>query len=332
MINNDKNRFEFGSVLQENLEYNEHKFNKLNEDKKIKIADKVLAKLLTKVKSKYNKKYFETISATKGDVTKLKDFKNLVNMISLLDKLECSDFPQFKDYVQSVSDSLNIVTARTQQFKKAYANNNQVLILLYESVVASIIEGTVLICTNFVDYEVTQFNNYKLVVKRKKVVRMSKTLKDSHIFKCLDKFIDLHKNRKLDKLNNFENKLNEELITAGVTAGMVVYALAWCAVPVIVLFACRCCVFTYYNTKYLIADKMKYIAKVLEMNLSTLEKNEKNDKIREKQEKIIEWLRNTAEKFESDNTVSESKSTDEAKKDDEELKKEADDTNDDVLI
>ena len=91
----------------------------------------------------------------------------------------------------------------------------------------------------------------------------------------------------------------------------------------------------YYNIKYGIADKLKYIAKILEMNTSTLGDSDKDKKTKEKQEKIISDLRKLADKLEQDNSVAETKANAEEKTEDAEIKDELDNdssSNDDDII
>ena len=71
---------------------------------------------------------------------------------------------------------------------------------------------------------------------------------------------------------------------------------------------------------------MKYIANILQMNISTLDRNDEKDKtIIEKQEGYINKLLDMAAKLEKDSATAETKANNEEKQEDEEIKKDIED-------
>lgn len=323
----NKNRFDLDIVVEEYTGFKSNKFRALNESSKEKVTDKLLSKLLRKVKSKYNKKYYEPITKTKGEINKLKEYTNVAECLAMLKRLDTSKAPFVKDYVSTIDTTLDLVHRKTKQFKKAYEEDAQLPVMLYENLVASIIDGLLLVCSEFVVFEKNNFGRYETKVKASE-----RNLKKCPAFKLMDKVNDLDRNKKLDKLFGFENSVNESVtLAAGIGAG---YLLIMAAIPLVILFLMRTCVYMYYNAKYYIADRLKYIAKVLEMNTSTLGDSDKDKKTKEKQEKIIVELRKLADKFERDNSISETKAKSEEKNDDAEIKDDMNDPNgdDDIIV
>lgn len=298
-------------------------FKNLDEESKIKVADKVSAKLVQGILKKFNKSYFSYIEASKGDITKLKDYKEIESCVSLLTKL-INNNKNSKSYmklcISRVSETINILKINKNNFVRTFSKSDvAVSKLVYDSMVAAVIEGLTGIISNFVTFSSDSYNNLILDINPN-----GKNISSNNFFGSMGKFIDLHTNNKLIELFNFENKkINED--------AFLIVGISIAAIIALLLLA-RTIVYAVYYFRIKIAEKLDEVKNLLILNSSTLSKDSNNKDTLEKQKKWIDKLGEMSDKIDVDHAVSQTKANNEVESENNDFG--SDDTNydSDVLM
>ena len=334
---NDKNRFDIEYILKENTTIDMDKYKSFSEETKVNISDKVSAKIIGSIRKKINKEYFEYIQKSKGNIKNLKDYQNLKKSISLIQSIfnkNNMSTVDMKKSISIVSETMNILELNSDNFMKCFTDKNEMTILLYNSMVAAIIEGINIIIANFIDVKTNQYNLMEITITDSK-----KTITSGKIFTSMEKFIDMNNNKKLNKVfkinealnlneefkvfTNVLNKISSVKDSTALKIGTAIFVI------VMIPFILRKVVFFICFVKVTLAKKLENVANLLEINASTMNAD---SKVREKQLKSAEKLKELAKKINIDSDIAEKKSDDEIDKNDKEIKDDVDNTNDDVLI
>jgi hypothetical protein len=323
----DKKRFSFDNVLIESGLINDRrKFIKLEEEGKMKVADKVTAKLLNGIYKKFNNSYFSYIEASRGDITKLKDYKDINDCINFLYKLINGNKnirPYIKNCIAIIKESVTILKLNKNNFVNSFNNKNSTVTrYLYDGVVAAIIEGLTGIISNYIAFQSINFSKFQVVVKDS-----NKDISGNNFFSSMKKFIDLHTNNKLIELFNFENKrLNEDIFTGLTVLGIGI------AVIITALLLARTIVYAVYFIRIKIAEKLDEVRNLLILNSTTLSQDSNNKEIIEKQKQWIEKLEKKIDKFDVDHAVAQSKANNEINNENKEISSQDTNYDSDVIM
>ena len=302
------NRFDVNIVLSENINnFDLRGFNKLTEDEKISVTDKVSSKILKSIKNKFNKAYFSEIEKTKGDITKLNGYVDLKKSILLFEQVAKSNQAtiSLKKCVVLLKETLYILETNVANFTRGFSKKDDLCIFLYDSMVSAVCEGAVLTLAEYIGFDA---NGNLIPLKSKK------KLEDNNFFKSMDKFIDMNNNRKLQRVFDFKDKLNEEFLNI---------ALITIGVIILVLLVIRTVVFTIYYTRVLISKKLYALSQMLVMNASTLDKKDTKGK----QLSYAKKIKELADKFAIENLNSEVKANTDLKQNDNEIQQSSSDDN-----
>lgn len=193
----DKNRFDIEHVLEENFEISGKAFNALMEssEKKEKTIDTIITKMYASTIKKINKDYFKIVDLTKGNITSLEGYAALKKLAMYFLTLNDENKTQLAvDYITVITESCDILENYKREFMKAYATSNNLTILLYESLVAGVVNGISNFMAYTIDYVPDSLGKYNYHFKQN---INEKKLKRDIVFKNLFKIVDLQHNNKL---------------------------------------------------------------------------------------------------------------------------------------
>ena len=292
--------------------------NVLNESVQSNLSDAVLGKMFELTVGKYSKIDFSDIERSRGDITKIKYYANLRECIDiLLDIHSVSDkIPGILAVSVALSNMLNLKKA----FEHAFRTKNNVAIIVYNTVMYSIMEATSYLIATSVDFvksdSDTEFNvniytDSKQHMLIEQLVKFNKTVEDG----TLIKFIKETENITPDSLN--EATVAGTLIDKGISKAIELGAKAWsnkgvrtgvkvaAGAGAIIWVACnivpfiREMIYWIYKTRQKISDAAEIQAEFLETNIEILKSQdaEKNQKIISRQEKHIKRFRTIAKVF-----------------------------------
>lgn len=314
-------------------------FNTLTESDKKILSKKMVSRLVKSIKEKSLKIDYYGIENTKGDITKFKKYKDLENSIQILHRMYQADPSNSPSEILTLVKTLDSIKKNKTNYMKCFAENNQIIILLYTNIVAVLISATSNIILTTLDYIKSPMGNYKKVFK----AESERKLKHKIYFKSLERYLLMDKTGDLRTAFNSSQAVHEnfdfdakgEYLTefAPIVIGVVLGLMGIC------IFI-REIVFLFYFERKKIANELLSLAYFLEEHAYELDTSTKDGKkIFEKQLNVVEKLRKLADFIgvKDENAI---KETQEAiKKDDEENREESkqnnnEDTNDndDILL
>lgn len=162
MKNSDKILHAF---LVENKMMSEREFNSLNEDVKVESIRVVASELLKNVIDA--SKYIDTapIDQSRGDIKSFRWLQDIQQAIAQVEAIierstNIVAAPLVKEYISVIIKSIYNLNKFAPNFKEAYRNKKTILILRYQSVVASIISAVAYLFSSIVD-----FSNNSIAIK-----------------------------------------------------------------------------------------------------------------------------------------------------------------------
>ena len=292
--------------------------NVLNESVQDSLSDAVLGKIFELTVGKYSKIDFSDIERSRGDITKIKYYANLRECIDiLLDIHSVSDkIPGVLPVSVALSNMLNFKKA----FEHAFRTKNNVAIIVYNTVMYSIMEATSYLIATSVDFvkgendkefTVNLYTDSKQHMLIEQLVKFNKTVDDGSLVKFIKEtenitpdslqeattigtLVDKGVGKAIDVASALWNKKG---VKTGVKIALGTGAIIWVACNIIPFI--REMIYWIYRTRQKIADAAELQAEFLEANIEILKSQdaEKNQKIISRQEKHVKRFRAIAKAF-----------------------------------
>lgn len=245
---------------------------------------------------------FDDIPESKGDITKYHGYKQMVEVLQLIDDISKQNNHKIDD-VQIVQDAIRNITAYREQFEKGFRLDKEFIILQYNVLVYACVEATSGIISSYVDF-----------VKRPDVVEFTiikgPTRGTSLAIKNLNKFNLSVKKGDFQKVINSVIQSGKESFIG--TSAMVIPAMVIAGLVAIVPIT-RELIFAYYYSRMKVSDYLKQQATLLEINRQSIEATsmparEKNAVIK-KQADRIKQLNHLSEKIKVDRVMADNKAS-----------------------
>ena len=270
-------------------------FYTTNEAVQVEVAEKVLDKIFSISIGKYNKINFSDIEKCRGDIKKVKFYKNLVECINTLK--EINDVTHNIPDIIVIERALNNMIKLTPEFEKSFRIQNNCGVLIFNLIAYSIMES--------VSYLIATSINF---VTGNEIV-ISNVGGDKILISSLNKFNELAENGSIYKFISEAEKeiLNESIagtltsfmkkIPVGKIVGVSAISLALLLSIRAVIPLIRNTVYFIYKTKHDLSETAEVQANMLELNIKILKDKNEDPKIIAKQEKWVERFRKYADKF-----------------------------------
>ena len=248
---------------------------------------------------------FGTIPLSKGDVTRIDNYEELVDCIKTMDEI-LQQYNQDTGNIEIIAESLQNVIDRVDLFTKAYRLNVEMPIIIYNTITLSIISATSLMIASCIEFIKNSSNqSFEIACDKTYLTRT----KDSILFKNLAKFNKTCSDGSFDKSMEFVINQNTKNFT-GLGVGYAAMALGslLLIIPVI-----RELIFFLYYARFKVSDYFDMQSSLLTMNAYNIENNLTTDpkekkKIVDKQKKISDMFKKISNKFKVDSRTAEAKS------------------------
>ena len=156
------------------------------------------SKLYDQIQAKVDKIDFSTIEASRGDITKIQNYKQLIECIDIINNI-IIEYKQPTDATDIILEAINNVKERTITFKKAFVIGAPLPKLMYNSIVLAIVQSVSFLISSCVEYvKDPSAETFQMALD---TVAYNKT-KDSLMFNNLKDFNKACKSKDLD--NAFE--------------------------------------------------------------------------------------------------------------------------------
>ena len=266
----------------------------IDEEDQSQVLTNLAHRLYDNVVKQVDKINYGSIPNTKGDITKLENYTQLMECIEIMEKM-LIEYKQATDPVMIIKQAVDNIKSRTETWKKAYTLNIEFPIVMYNTIVLSIVSSVSFLIASTIDYVKSPGESeYQLSIN---AMAAAKT-KDNLLFEDLDRWNKACIKGEVDKCLTFiidGNKKNLLGVNAGV-AGTVMASVAITGIILNILPIMRELIFFFFHSKQSLSDYFAIQADLLQMNAENIkyssEKSAKEkEKIRKKQLSIADKFR-----------------------------------------
>lgn len=266
----------------------------IDEEDQSQVLTNLAHRLYDNVVKQVDKINYGSIPNTKGDITKLENYTQLMECIEIMEKM-LIEYKQATDPVMIIKQAVDNIKSRTETWKKAYTLNIEFPIVMYNTIVLSIVSSVSFLIASTIDYVKSPGESeYQLSIN---AMAAAKT-KDNLLFEDLDRWNKACLKGEVDKCLTFiidGNKKNLLGVNAGV-AGTVMASVAITGIILNILPIMRELIFFFFHSKQSLSDYFAIQADLLQMNAENIkyssEKSPKEkEKIRKKQLSIADKFR-----------------------------------------
>lgn len=272
-------------------------FNRLDESAQAMTKNNVLSKLVKSCAARYKFIDFSEFDKSKGDVTKFKYYDTLSESLNLL----FSTYKEVKE-IALMMDLFQRLHENRKVFKESFLNKNAVGVMIYNTMLLSIFEGTSYIIAAMVDF-VDKDGGIDIVIQKMQGTKSKLMVKNlERIQKDYDELIKL-----VDESNIPGNRMLEAASVGKLVKG----ALSILTIGFKIIPAIRELLFMYYFARVKISDAAEIQAEFLKANAERL-RSQGDDKVAAKQEKFAKFFSKIATKFAINHDKAENTATKEA--------------------
>ena len=279
----------------------------INEADQNTVLTQLTSKLYNMIIGKVDSIDFGTIPNTKGDITKLENYSQLVECVEIIEKL-LIEYKQEITSTQTIKTAINNIINRKDLFEKGFKLNLEFPMLTYSTLVLSIVASISFLISSCIEY-IKDINedNFNVILDR---IAVSKS-KNGLLFKNLDKFNKSCASGEFDKALEYVQKAGtNNLMGIDIVSVAGVVALSALALSIIPLI--RELIYFFYYTRVSISDFFEIQAELLQLNIYNLENSntktaDDKKKVIKKQQKAIELFKKIANKIAVDNKQTEVK-------------------------
>ena len=264
----------------------------INEEDKSQLAKSLGHRLYDNVIDKVDKIDYGSIPDSKGDITKIENYTQLIDCLNTMEGI----LVQYKQSTMStdiIKNAIENIKQRTNLWQKAYATNVELPIVLYNTIVLSIVSSLSFLISSTIDFIKSPGEDmFEVSIN---TVGAIKT-KDNLLFKNLAKFNESCSNGELDKCLDYIFKSNSKQLMGTATSGYIMGGALMIMIITNIIPILRELIFFFYNTRQSMSDYFAIQADLLQMNAENIRYNssksaEEKKNIRKKQLKVVDTFR-----------------------------------------
>ena len=310
------NEILFDRILKEHFNTSDRRSMKtllsLNEADQNQTMAALASKLYQKIVDKVDDIDFGTIPASKGDITKIGNYQEMIECLDIIGEI-VTNFKQSTSQVDTIQQAIENMKSSKKIWEKAFTVNCELVMTFYNTICLSIVSSVSLLISSSIDFiskpgEVRSFEiSFDHVAYTKS--------KDKLLFENLEKFNKAYAKGEIDKLMEAIVKTNAtmkestgvpESVTESITLGVVIAGIGGTifvgSLLVLVIPILHELVSLFYCTKQAISEYYELQAKLIQFNAEQLKydytKSEAEiKKIYDKQMKIAEKFRKASDKL-----------------------------------
>lgn len=264
----------------------------VNEQDKSQMAKSLGHKLYDNIIDKVDKIDFGSIPNSKGNIEKIENYSQLVECVDIMEGI-LVQYKQSTISTDIIKDAINNVKQRTPLWEKAYTLNVELPIVLYNTIVLSIVSSISFLISSTIDFiKSPGEDTFEVSINTIGAVKT----KDNLLFKNLGKFNDSCHSGEMDKCLDYVLKSNTKQLLgdttmATIAGGTLIILLITNIIPIM-----RELIFFFYNSRQSLSDYFSIQADLLQMNAENIRYNtsksaDEKKKIRNKQLKVVDSFR-----------------------------------------
>lgn len=272
----------------------------LDENEKGQLVVSLTSRLYDKIVEKTTEIDFGTIPESRGDITKIENFDSLMECIDILTNI-LKEYNQPTTPVDTVYTAVNNVRSKERLFSKAFAVGAEMPIILYNTIVLSIVSSVSLLISGCIEFiKNTGDNSYTISLDKAAYKRTA----ESMLFEDLEKFNKACSKKEFDDMLEYTIKasantkaLTGETFIVGLMAASSIVLLSRQIIPIL-----QELVYFFFHARQTVSDYFAIQADLITINASNvmyrsnIDDNEKK-KISDKQMKIATSFRKISNVF-----------------------------------
>lgn len=271
----------------------------MNEVGQSTLLTSLTSKLYDNIVKKVDEIDYGDIPNTKGDITKLDNYDQIVDCIELMRGI-LNEYHQDTKPIDEIALAVSNVSSRKDLFERGYRYKAELVMIMYCNIVLAIIGSiSYMIATNVEFIKTPNQDSFELTLDK---VAYAKS-KDYVLYDSIRKFNSACKNESLDKAmeNVLKNRVHREAASVAAVGSAAVVALG--ALLLVIIPILREIVFLFYYTRMKISDFFNIQADLLQMNAYNIQSNSSMTvgkdpaKVVARQLKIVERFRKLANFF-----------------------------------
>ena len=281
----------------------------LNEAEQNQAMVALASKLYEKIVDKVDDIDFGTIPASKGDITKIGNFQEMRECITIINDI-LVHYKQDTAHVETVDKAIENLKSSKDIWEKAFSCNCEFAITFYNTIALSIVSAVSLLISSSIDYikepgsesftvsfNKTGYNKSKDKLLFQNLEKFNTSYAKGEIKKVFKTVVDSNASLKESCSHPISESVALTVILGVVGAGMLVGIILVVIIPIL-----HELVSFLYCTRQDISEYFEIQAKVLQFNAEQLKydytKSEKEiKKIYDKQMKIVDKFRKISDKF-----------------------------------
>lgn len=266
-------------------------------------------KLYSHIINKVDDIDFGTIPESKGDITKIQNYDQLMDCINVISEV-LARYNQPTTSIEVVQLAVQNVIDRTDKFVMGYKLNIEMPIVIYNTIVLSIVSSVSYLIASCLEY-VKQPEDMGFEISLDKTATIKSA--DALLFKDLTKFNNTCASGEFDKAMDFMLSAKAKNFTGGIMLGFSASTIAIALAAVLLIIpAIRELIFLFYYTRESISTYFELQANLLTMNAYNVQNNLARDakdrkKIAANQKKVAEVFNKISNKVKVNYKVAEVK-------------------------
>ena len=303
----------FEQVLKEHFDTKDRKSIRtllsLNEAEQNQAMIALASKLYEKIVAKVDDIDFGTIPASKGDITKIGNFQELRECITIIDDI-LVHYKQDTSQVETVDKAIENIKNSKDIWEKAYSCNCEFAITFYNTIALSIVSAVSLLISSSIDFikepgnqsfavsfDKTGYNKSKDKLLFRNLESFNKSYSKGEIKKVFKAVVDSNSALKESCSHVVSESAALMAILGVVGAGMLVGIILIVIVPILHEHTCF-----FYCSRQNISEYFELQAKTLQFNAEQLKydytkSEEEIKKIYDRQMKIVERFRKISDRY-----------------------------------
>lgn len=248
-------------------------------------------KLYSHITEKVDEIDFGTIPNSRGDITKIDNFDNLLDCINIISDI-LQQHHQDTAPVETVNLAIQNMVDRTEMFEKAYKLNVEMPIIIYNTITLAIVSSVSYMISSCIEFvKLPEDRGFNIAMDK---VGASK-VKEAILFKDLNKFNKICADGSFDKAMDYVIKQNANNFAGaafvfGVSSVVVIIGILLAIIPLI-----RELIFFFYYSRAKASEYFDAQSSLLLINSYNIENNLTRDAKSKKQ--IADNQRKVAERF-----------------------------------
>ena len=292
---------EYSKAIHEYFDCEDEETRKIllavNEDDQTRVLVSLTSKLYDNIVDKVDDIDFGQIPATKGDITKLSNYQQLIECLDTMNNI-LIEYKQDTAPVDIIRTAISNIIDSTNIWKRAFQLNAELPMVMYNTIILSIIESTsymISMCINYI--KVPGTDTFQATIDKSALVKT----KDHLVFDNLRKFNDAYRKGQITSSMEYILKSNTKNFMGELgigTAAVGIVTVLFCIVPIM-----RELIFLFYYNRVRISEYFDMQADMLQINAYNVEHSrpdltaEQKKSISAKQMKIVERFRKISNKF-----------------------------------